>query len=214
MKKKTLIMSLVLTLALVLGGFQTVFADTEVVDPTSFSVPKTVNKAELGTDEAKLDAFVNNFYSDVKAGKYKLVSTEKLGSWIKSGKSMVIVDTMPASFWADHHIPGSIGSECGDNVPGSGNGDFTPEQKKALLKAVKAQCKTKNKKGKTVINYKKTVVIYCGFVGCKRSHEGAKYLASKGFKNVYRYAGGASAWQDAAIADPENYQFVKDVPAA
>ena len=41
------------------------------------------------------------------------------------------------------------------------------------------------------------IVVYCGFTKCQRSHQGAMYLTSLGLKNVYRYAGGISAWVDA-----------------
>jgi thiosulfate/3-mercaptopyruvate sulfurtransferase len=40
------------------------------------------------------------------------------------------------------------------------------------------------------------VVIYCGFVACRRSHIGAKVLVENGFKNVYRYPAGITGWQE------------------
>jgi len=42
----------------------------------------------------------------------------------------------------------------------------------------------------------KPVVVYCGFVACRRSHIGAKVLVENGFKNVYRYPGGISGWSE------------------
>jgi len=42
----------------------------------------------------------------------------------------------------------------------------------------------------------KTVVLYCGFVACRRSHIGAKILVDNGFRNVYRYTGGIVGWQE------------------
>lgn len=54
------------------------------------------------------------------------------------------------------------------------------------------------KKTKTVkkVNKDAMIVVYCGFVGCARSHEGAKFLVENGYTNVYRYSGGISAWVD------------------
>jgi uncharacterized membrane protein YphA (DoxX/SURF4 family) len=41
------------------------------------------------------------------------------------------------------------------------------------------------------------VVIYCGFVKCTRSHNGAAWAVKLGYKNVYRYSGGVFAWKGA-----------------
>jgi rhodanese-related sulfurtransferase len=43
----------------------------------------------------------------------------------------------------------------------------------------------------------KPVVIYCGFVKCTRSHNGAMWAVRLGYKNVYRYPGGVFAWKGA-----------------
>lgn len=71
--------------------------------------------------------------------------------------------------------------------------------KKYWKKCTKKSDKYYGKKTKTVkkVNKNKKIVVYCGFVGCERSHQGAMYLVKKGFKNVYRYPGGISAWVDA-----------------
>lgn len=41
------------------------------------------------------------------------------------------------------------------------------------------------------------IVVYCGHIGCARSHVAAAYLVKQGYTNVYRYGGGISAWVDA-----------------
>ncbi|MGD8334165.1 MAG: rhodanese-like domain-containing protein [Desulfobacterales bacterium] len=41
------------------------------------------------------------------------------------------------------------------------------------------------------------MVIYCGFVKCTRSHNGAAWAVKLGYKNVYRYPGGIFAWKGA-----------------
>jgi len=43
----------------------------------------------------------------------------------------------------------------------------------------------------------KTLVIYCGFVKCTRSHNGAAWAVKLGYNNVYRYSGGVFAWKGA-----------------
>jgi rhodanese-related sulfurtransferase len=42
----------------------------------------------------------------------------------------------------------------------------------------------------------KTIVVYCGFVACRRSHIGAKILVDEGFINVYRYPAGIIGWKE------------------
>ena len=122
MKRKTAILSLVLTLALVFGAFQVTFA----------------NKFNIGTaidgNEYNIETAAFNLMNDTADAGYKLVSTDKLAGWVDSGKDMLIVDTMPAGSWSAHRVPGAVNVECGDNGP---NGEFTDEQKAALLKAVR-----------------------------------------------------------------------------
>jgi thiosulfate/3-mercaptopyruvate sulfurtransferase len=43
----------------------------------------------------------------------------------------------------------------------------------------------------------KTLVFYCGFVKCTRSHNGAMWAVRLGYKNVYRCPGGIKAWDEA-----------------
>jgi thiosulfate/3-mercaptopyruvate sulfurtransferase len=39
------------------------------------------------------------------------------------------------------------------------------------------------------------IVIYCGFVKCTRSHNGALWARKLGYKNVFRFAGEIYAWK-------------------
>jgi rhodanese-related sulfurtransferase len=43
----------------------------------------------------------------------------------------------------------------------------------------------------------KTIVFYCGFVKCTRSHNAALFAKKLGYKNVYRFPGGIFAWKGA-----------------
>lgn len=88
---------------------------------------------------------------------------------------------------------------------------WTKVSKKTYKKLKKSNRKTKKSK-KKVYYYKKVVkksvvsdkntkiVVYCGHIGCARSHFAAAYLVKQGYTNVYRYGGGISAWVDAGNA--------------
>ena len=98
---------------------------------------------------------------------------------------------------------------------------WTKVSKKTYKKLKKSNRKTKKSK-KKVYYYKKVVkksvvtdkntkiVVYCGHIGCARSHFAAAYLVKKGYTNVYRYGGGISAWVDAGY----NVEKVETAPAA
>ena len=44
-----------------------------------------------------------------------------------------------------------------------------------------------------------SVVVYCGFVKCTRSDNGAAWAKKLGYKNVYRVPGGLFAWKGANL---------------
>lgn len=123
---------------------------------------------------------------EVQRGGYDLVTTEQLKGWIDSGKDMVIVDTMPyEASYKKEHIPGAL--QFLFPIPDMNQWD------------------TKETDGKTQDDFikllgpdkEKTIVIYCGFVKCTRSHNGAAWAVKLGYKNVYRYSGGVFAWKGA-----------------
>jgi rhodanese-related sulfurtransferase len=43
----------------------------------------------------------------------------------------------------------------------------------------------------------RTIVFYCGFVKCTRSHNAAMWAVKLGYRNVYRHPGGIKAWMQA-----------------
>lgn len=123
---------------------------------------------------------------EVQRGGYDVVTTEELKKLIDSGKDMLIVDTMPyEDSYKKQHVPGAV--------------QFLfpiPDMK---------EWDTKETGGKTLEDFKKLlsgdkdkpIVIYCGFVKCTRSHNGAAWAVKLGYKNVYRYPGGIFAWKGA-----------------
>lgn len=123
---------------------------------------------------------------EVQRGGYDVVTTEELKQWIDAGKDMVIVDTMP--FEASYKV---------NHVPGAVQFLFPIPDMNAW--------NTGETDGKSVEDYAallgpdkdKTVVVYCGFVKCTRSHNGAVWAKKLGYKNVLRYSGGIFAWKGA-----------------
>lgn len=197
MKKRKSILALLLVLVLSIGTFQPVFAGAGL------------DTSKEG-DEVNVEAVSMALYNDTIEGKYKLIDTKKLRSWQKKKVKMVIVDTMPKDWYKGKHIPGAINAFAPLKQPTTMEKPFSKKQvakyEKELVTAVKKACKetvtvkdkkTGKKKKVTRVNYKKKVVVYCGFVKCTRSHVGAKALVKAGFKNVYRHPGGISAWMDA-----------------
>lgn len=136
--------------------------------------------------EVEKEAGAVKLVREVQQGGYNVVTTAELKKWIDSGKNMVIVDTMPfEDSYKKMHIPGAV--------------QFLfpiPEMQ---------QWDTKETAGKTQEDFirllgpdkDKTIVIYCGFVKCTRSHNGAAWAVKLGYKNVYRQPGGIFAWKGA-----------------
>ena len=136
--------------------------------------------------EVEKEAGAVKLVCEVQRGGYDVVTTEELKKWIDSGKEMLIVDTMPyEDSYKKQHVPGAV--------------QFLfpiPDMK---------EWDTKETNGKTLEDFKKLlgndkdklIVIYCGFVKCTRSHNGAAWAVKLGYRNVYRYPGGIFAWKGA-----------------
>jgi rhodanese-related sulfurtransferase len=173
MKKRGLI--LLITMALSVAAFAGCTSKTD----TSTAPAKTVGTAVDG-NEASIETAAIKLVNQTKAGGYTLVSSEELKSWVDSGKEMVVIDTMPASTFADGHVKGAVNAE----LPKTQEEGTTAEQKEAFVKLLPADKNT-------------PVVVYCGFVACGRSDVGAVIAIQEGYTNVYRYPGGIVAWKDA-----------------
>jgi rhodanese-related sulfurtransferase len=141
------------------------------------------NKFEAELEKEKEAA---KLVTDVQAGGYNVVTTEKLKKWIDEGREMLIVDTMPfEDSYKKEHVPGAeqflfpipdMPEWDAKETDGRSQEDF-----EALLGPDKG----------------KLIVIYCGFVKCTRSHNGAAWAKKLGYTNVYRYPGGIFAWKGA-----------------
>jgi rhodanese-related sulfurtransferase len=123
---------------------------------------------------------------EVQRGGYDVVTTAELKQWIDAGKDMVIVDTMPyEASYKKSHVPGAVQFQF--PIPEMQNWDTKETDGKSQQDFINLLGADKNK----------TIVIYCGFVKCTRSHNGAVWAVKLGYKNVYRYPGGIFAWKGA-----------------
>lgn len=137
-----------------------------------------------GGKELETEASAVKLANEVMRGGYKLVSTEELKNWIDQKKKMIIIDTMPyEDSYKKEHIPGAVQFEF--PIPEVTNLD--DKTKDAFLKVLGP-------------DKDMPIVIYCGFVKCTRSHNGAMWAVKLGYKNVYRHPGGIKAWKEADYA--------------
>lgn len=136
--------------------------------------------------EKEKEAGAVKLVREVQSGGYGVVTTDELKKWINEKKDMIIVDTMPfEDSYKKQHVPGAV----------------------QFLFPVSEmqQWDTKETNGKTKENFEKLlgsdkdklIVIYCGFVKCTRSHNGATWAKKLGYKNVFRYPGGIFSWKGA-----------------
>jgi thiosulfate/3-mercaptopyruvate sulfurtransferase len=137
---------------------------------------KSWSEKELDTEKSAV-----TLAREAQRGGYNLVTTAELKGWIDQKKPMMIIDTMPLKdSYVKQHIPGAVPYE------------FPIPEVKEMDDATKAKFEQFLGPDKD-----KTLVFYCGFVKCTRSHNGAMWAVKLGYKNVYRYPGGIKAWAEA-----------------
>jgi len=125
---------------------------------------------------------------EVQRGGYNVVTAAELKKWIDEKKDMVIVDTMPYdASYKKAHVPGAV--QFLFPIPEMKNWDIKETDQKTREDYEKLLGKDKDK----------TIVVYCGFVKCTRSHNGALWAKKIGYKNVYRFSGGIYAWKGAGF---------------
>ena len=134
----------------------------------------TVNEVEVETIAVKLTG-------ETQKGQYRLVKAEQLKAWMDAGKPMLIVDTMPfADSYQIQHLPGAVQFEL------------------PIAEANELDAATRTRLETLLGNDKKrTLVFYCGYTKCGRSHNGAMWAVKLGYTDVYRFPGGVNAWMAA-----------------
>ncbi|MCG8687153.1 MAG: rhodanese-like domain-containing protein [Desulfobacterales bacterium] len=136
--------------------------------------------------EVEKEAGAVKLAREVLKGGYSLVTVHELKNWRDAGKDMVVVDTMPyESSYKKAHVPGA--RQFLFPIPDMDKWDpaETAGKSRAEYEALLGPDKDR------------LIVLYCGFVKCTRSHNGAVWAARLGYKNVYRFAGGIYAWKGA-----------------
>jgi thiosulfate/3-mercaptopyruvate sulfurtransferase len=136
--------------------------------------------------EVEKEAGAVKLVHEVQRGGYDVVTTQELKKWIDSGKDMVIVDTMPfEASYKNEHVPGAV--QFLFPIPEMKQWDYKETDGKSQEDFMNLLGGDKDK----------LIVIYCGFVKCTRSHNGATWAVKLGYKKVYRYPGGIFAWKGA-----------------
>lgn len=126
---------------------------------------------------------------EVERGDYEVITTAELQELINNNEDILVVDTMPYdASYVKAHIPGAkqflFPIPEMESWDAAETGNKTTEDYKQLLGADMA----------------KKIIIYCGFVKCTRSHNGAMWARKLGYTNVYRHPGGIYAWKGADYA--------------
>jgi len=161
--------------------FSLVVVGLFVIGLTSPSLAKNKFEKEVEKEQEAV-----KLVREIQRGGYDVIATKELKDMIDSGKNVLIIDTMPyEASYKKAHIPGA-------------------EQFLFPIPEMK-EWNTKETGGKTVEDFKallgpdknKTIVVYCGFVKCTRSHNGAMWAVKLGYKNVLRFPGGIFAWKGA-----------------
>lgn len=144
--------------------------------------------ADKFKDEVEKEQAAVKLVREIQRGGYDVVTAAELKKWMDEKKDMVIVDTMPfEASYKKMHVPGAV--QFLFPIPDMPKWDAketdqkTKEDYEALL-------------GK---DKEKIIVVYCGFVKCTRSHNGAEWAKKLGYKNVYRFSGGIYAWKGAGF---------------
>ncbi|MCF8107007.1 MAG: rhodanese-like domain-containing protein [Desulfohalobiaceae bacterium] len=136
--------------------------------------------------ELEKEAAAVKLVREVQRGGYDVITTGELKKWIDSGKDMLIVDTMPyEASYQKNHIPGAV--QFLFPIPEMTKWDTEKTGGKTREDFLKLLGEDNDK----------PIVIYCGFVKCTRSHNGAAWAVKLGYTDVYRHPGGIFAWKGA-----------------
>lgn len=136
--------------------------------------------------EVEAEASAVKLTREVIEGGYGLITTSELHKLIKSDEEILIIDTMPyAASYKEAHIPGAAQFLFPIEPMNEWNSAETDGKSKTDFTALLGD------------NKEKKIIIYCGFVKCTRSHNGALWAKNLGYQNVYRHPGGIFAWKGA-----------------
>lgn len=142
--------------------------------------------ADKFQQEVDKEAGAVKLVREVQRGGYDVITTQELKALRDKGQDMLIVDTMPyEDSYKKEHVPGAVQFLFPIPDMNEWNAEETGGKTQADYEALLGPDKDK------------LIVIYCGFVKCTRSHNGAAWAVKMGYKNVKRYPGGIFAWKGA-----------------
>ncbi len=119
--------------------------------------------------EMEKEASAVKLVREVQRGGYDVVTTEELKKWIDGGKDMVIVDTMPyEDSYKKIHVPGAV--QFLFPIADMNQWDINETDGKSQDDFIKLLGTDKDN----------PIVVYCGFVKCTRSHNGAAWAVKLG----------------------------------
>ncbi|MBU1565416.1 MAG: rhodanese-like domain-containing protein [Proteobacteria bacterium] len=144
----------------------------------------------FGTDkfkeEVEKEAAAVKLAREVVKGGYGVITTEELQGVLTGGENVLVIDTMPyEDSYKKGHIP--TARQFLFPIPDMNEWDAKETGGKTQEDYLKLLGPDKDKK----------IIVYCGFVKCTRSHNGAVWAKKLGYKNVFRHPGGIFAWRGA-----------------
>ncbi|MDO6497073.1 rhodanese-like domain-containing protein [Photobacterium sanguinicancri] len=140
-------------------------------------------KAEVETEQVAI-----KLHNETLAGNYQLIDTNGLKALTEQDTDVMIVDAMPfKDSYKKEHIPNAMQFEF--PIPNMPEWDSALTDQKSVEDFTQLLGEDKSK----------TLVFYCGFVKCSRSHNAAAWAVKLGYTNVYRYPGGIFAWKGAGF---------------
>ncbi len=154
---------------------------------SGFSFGTNKFKEELKKEEAAV-----KLLREVERGDYQIITTEELQQILNSEEDVLLIDTMPyEASYKKGHIPSA--------------------EQFLFPIAEMEQWSTEETDNKTSEDFEqllgpdrdKKIIIYCGFVKCTRSHNGAMWARKLGYTDVYRHPGGIYAWKGAGFKTNE-----------
>ena len=136
--------------------------------------------------EVKKEQEAVTFYREIERGNYKVITTAEVQEMLESAKNPLIIDTMPyEGSYKKAHIP--TAKQFLFPIPEMTSWEISETDGKTQEDFLNLLGPDKDR----------LIIIYCGFVKCTRSHNGAMWAAKLGYTNVYRHPGGIYAWKGA-----------------
>lgn len=136
--------------------------------------------------ELEKEAGAVKLVREVQRGGYDVITTEELQKSLQSGEDVLVIDTMPYdASYKKNHIPGAKQFLFPIPEMTEWNSEETGGKSQEDYQALLGEDKDKK------------IVVYCGFVKCTRSHNGAMWASKLGYTNVLRHPGGIFAWKGA-----------------